>query len=1035
MPEDFISSDFPDPEWASIVVPSNWQCEGWDKPIYTNFQYPFPMNPPIARTQKNDTESKMMPPAKNQQDTATNSIELENERNPTAVYKRSFKLDSACLNSKLRYFLVFEGVDSAFHLWVNDSFVGYSQDSKLPAEFDITDEVRHGINEIAVKVYRWSDGSYLEDQDQWWLSGIFRDVYLYYKPLDHISDYFLKTQVCHDNKNVWRLVLDIDMCSSSESYLRSDVKSCLRVRLLDANSRAVHEATVDDFVVKKFTKDFGTHHDRPVKEVYHTAHIEFDVSNPAEWSPESPSLYICIICLENESGELLDCEGCRVGFRHVQISDRRLLINNKAIIIKGVNRHEHCPHNGKAVDESLMIRDIILMKQNNFNAVRMSHYPNQSHFYDLCDEYGLYVVDESNIETHGFQFGLHSTSFLADDPAWRDAHLSRTTRMVQRDKNHCCIIMWSLGNESGCGGAHHIMYNWVHDYDFTRVIQYEGGGYKTDCTDIICPMYASPAMCYTLDAQADHRPIILCEYSHAMGNSNGGLSDYWELFREENSVQGGFIWDWVDQALLKTDNGYSFWAYGGDFGDEPNDKQFCINGLVFPDRSPHPALSEVKFLQQPVSISESQNMVYIKNRYDFTTLDHLNFEWCILLDSGTELLHGQFDVRELQAGSTKSYKWSDLFPEIYVLLDSTKTKKLKFSRWFLNVYGVLSKKTSWADQGFIITKSQILLPVQSFSIPKRIHSKSTLKITKSLGALSVCSCDSSYSFNLVSGTLDNFIFQGEKHITRGPELCVWRAPTDNDKGGGFVSFAHRWQGFNLHNLQNLDVDVRCVHDIDRDFELNIVQTLGSPPNRAVFKVFIRYIVNQAGHLTVDCVIEPVRKVPPLPRVGFLLECCPVLEVVNWLGRGPHENYPDRMSSAFFGHFSSTVDEMHVPYIVPSENGARQQVSWVSLGSKTSGAATLFCSKGSLFSFSASHYSDAELSRSNHQHQLVRNESVYLHLDAMHMGLGGDCSWFPCVHPKHLIPAMDRFGFNFKLAGVKRDEDAHTVFERLSDCNT
>jgi len=1027
VPEEVIGSLFPDVDWAIIVVPANWQCEGWDIPIYTNFQYPFPLNPPVAqRTQAADFHAQERP--------SFEARESKSGSNPTGVYRRTFSADSSWPRPDARYFLVFEGVDSAFHVWLNDVQIGYSQDSKLPTEFDITDHLKHGNNQIAVKVYRWSDGSYLEDQDQWWLSGIFRDVYIYNKSSSHISDYFIKTECQDESLNIWRFHSSIDVCCTASSYLSDNIGLRIRLQMFETTTpfRMLQETELSEFKVKPASKDFGTEHTDLAQEIYLTAQIEITFSDVAKWSAEDPSLYICVICLETKSGELLDCEGCRVGFRSVSVADRQLLINGEPIMIQGVNRHEHCPYNGKAVDESLMIQDIILMKRSNFNAVRTSHYPNHSRFYDLCDEYGLYVVDEANIETHGFQFGLHATPYLANIPSWRDAYLSRATRMVQRDKNHCSVIIWSLGNESGCGGAHHIMYKWIREFDPSRIVQYEGGGYMTDCTDIICPMYASPDLCRKLCMQADHRPIILCEYSHAMGNSNGGLCDYWELFRSSIGVQGGFIWDWVDQGLLKTENGNPFWAYGGDFGDIPNDKQFCINGLVFPDRMPHPALSEAKFLQQPVSITKLHDTLHVHNRYSFLKLDQLQFEWCVTLDCGMNVASGVIDLRQVPPRCMKPYKWNEILPTIESLLIASKDRHLQFSEWYLNISGTLTENKLWANKGFVVTKSQIILPSQRLKLPKRVSASCVLKVNNYSGSVQILSCDSLYCFNTVNGELEHYTFQGVTHVTRGPEFCFWRAPTDNDKGGGLLSFSDRWQAAGLSDLKTLDVQVSSDIHASGEFHFLTTMILGSPPNRRIFKVCIHYVVNEAGHLTAHCSVCTLTRVPPLPRVGLLLKCSPKLNIVEWLGLGPHENYPDRLSSAYFGRFKSSVDNMHVPYVVPSENGARQQASWVSLSESRSGSSCLFTAIGpSKFSFSVSYYSDSELSLASHQQKLVRDEAINLHLDVMHMGLGGDCSWFPCVHPKNLLYIHDRVSFNFRMFGVRAQEDPHTEYQHLS----
>lgn len=999
-----------------IEVPSTWQCKGWDQPVYTNFKYPFPLDPPVARTKSCSIDG----------NSATRQshafVRFPDGSNPTAVYKRTFELSRNWVKPNVRTFLVFEGVDAAFNLSINERYIGYSQDSKLTAEFDVTHALHSGTNSLCVEVYRWCDGSYLEDQDQWWLSGIFRDVYLYRKNECHISDY---TVNMHKFRDSWNLEVQVDVCTFGKAHSTEHKK--ITVTILDPSFREVVSQDFADFKIASNPSDFGNVRESHHEELHESVCTQFSLKNILEWSAEKPTLYLIVITLRDANNLAMDCEGSRFGFRTVDIINRQLLLNGKRLVISGVNRHEHCPEEGKAVSEHLMVNDILLMKRNNFNAVRTSHYPNHTRFYELCDEYGMYVVDEANIETHGFQIGLHATSYLADDPEWHDAFMSRMVRMVQRDRNRPSIILWSLGNESGCGGAHFAMYNWVRTNEPSRPVQYEGGGYKSACTDIICPMYAPPELCLRLSEEKDHRPVILCEYSHAMGNSNGGLAMYWEVFRSTACAQGGFIWDLIDQGLNKSMGEVKYWAYGGDFGDEPNDAQFCINGLVFPDRTPHPAMFEAKFLQQPVHVSVYGQRVMIENRYQFSTLDHLTFKWRVTCESDAEVMSGRFNVRSISPGSTEVYDWEDLFPPLATLSELAVAKDLCFREWWIDIDIVLDKDESWAMKGFVVARAQHLLPDRPQKFTASVGRVHAVKVKYLCNSVTVHVHDSVFSFDTVQGQLNEFVFRGQTFISNGFTPTLWRAPTDNDRGGFALSFAERWKRFGLESMRPrkhkifLNIDGQGRFHLTAEYEMAHADT-------KVMKVQARYRVDEMGTLKVSHSLQLSRRLPPLPRIGILLKCPRELRQVQWFGLGPHENYVDRKSSAFLGRYESTVEGLHVPYIVPGENGARQDVRWLTLNAGHESKCVLARIDDDInrFSFSISDFSDFELSRCAHQHELQRDNEVNVHLDIAHMGVGGDNSWFPCVHADFLIPSRKEYTFSFIVAGCDRDTEPSEV---------
>uniref|UniRef100_A0A1D1Y8V4 beta-galactosidase n=1 Tax=Anthurium amnicola TaxID=1678845 RepID=A0A1D1Y8V4_9ARAE len=563
VPENFYDISFDDSCWAALPVPSSWQMHGFDVPIYTNVQYPFLVNPPYVPSE-----------------------------NPTGCYRKYFQIPREWKGRRI--FLHFEAVDSAFIAWVNGVPIGYSQDSRLPAEFEITDWCYPFDSDIenvlAVQVMRWSDGSYLEDQDHWWLSGIHRDVLLLAKPQMFIADYFFMSRLGENflYADVQVEVKVDNFCDPSNEGGLPDFT--IEAMLYDTTVWYEHEDNVDP---RSYTAIYLEPKSLPSGSLgFHGYKLVGKLEKPKLWSAEHPNLYTLIIILRDESGNLVDCESCLVGIREIAQAPKQLLVNGRPVVIRGVNRHEHHPRLGKTNLEACMIKDIVLMKQNNINAVRNSHYPQHTRWYELCDIFGLYMIDEANIETHGFDLSRHF-KHPATEPSWAFSMLDRVMGMVERDKNHACIIAWSLGNESGYGPNHSASAGWIRGKDHSRLVHYEGGGSRTPSTDIVCPMYMRVWDIVKIAKDPNElRPLILCEYSHAMGNSSGNLHVYWDAIDSTMGLQGGFIWDWVDQGLLKEGrDGSKHWAYGGDFGDSPNDLNFCLNGLTWPDRTPHPAIN------------------------------------------------------------------------------------------------------------------------------------------------------------------------------------------------------------------------------------------------------------------------------------------------------------------------------------------------------------------------------------------------------------------------------------------------------------
>lgn len=946
-------------KWQPIVVPSNWQLKGYDKPIYCNVKYPFPVNPPIAPSE-----------------------------NPTGCYRTTFSVTKAQLSQ--RNHIVFEGVNSAFHLWCNGEYVGYSQDSRLPAEFDVSNLLVEGENRLATMVIRWSDGSYLEDQDMWWLSGIFRDVSLITKPRQHIQDVFVTPTLdaCYRDATV-----------SVRTSIKAQLRCKVGIQLFDGDT-AVTEQIVTGTNNKRVDEKGGWD-----DVVFQT----LEVKEPKHWTAETPYLYRIVVSLIDDSGNVIDREAYNVGFRNVEMKNGQLLVNGKAVLIRGVNRHEHHQAKGHAINEDDMLEDIKLLKQNNFNAVRTAHYPNHPRWYELCDEYGLYVVDEANIETHGmFPMGR-----LSRDPLWAGAYMARFTQMVERDKNHPSIIIWSLGNECGHGPTHDAMYGWAKSFDPSRPVQYEGGGADTTATDIIAPMYARVdtdveddavpkwAIKKWLSLPGENRPVILCEYAHAMGNSLGSFDEYWKAFKDYPRLQGGFIWDWVDQGLTKhTDSGDAFWAYGGDFGDTDNDRQFCINGLLFPDRTPHPHLFEAKYCQQHLSFSLTEEtdkwQLSVKSDYLFRHTDNELLRWQVL-ENGKPIIEGECPIYVApQQAQTVS-----IAPEI-----SFKAGAL----YHLNIDVVLANDCAWAKAGHVIDTAQLALANKSGLIPfvstanvANENAESGVSVKAENTTLLVSVKNNVFSFNSESGLLTSWLHEDSETLSAPLEDNFFRAPLDNDIGVSEVdnpdpnAWESRWRRAGIGKWDRICTSV----DVEQStFDVRITSLFEYHYNdKLIAATKWVYTINHQAVLTVEVEVLLDDSLPPMPRIG-LQAAVPAPRSneqermrVTWQGLGPFENYPDRKAAARFGEHSLSIADMQTHYIFPTDNGLRSDCKQLDIsGLRVNGQ---FC-------FSVSEYGQAQLDTAKHTSDLMPQDCVFVYIDHAHMGVGGDDSWSPSTHKAFLI---------------------------------
>ncbi|MCU4154540.1 DUF4981 domain-containing protein [Carboxylicivirga sp. A043] len=939
-PVDFYKAEFDVSAWDSIKVPSNWELEGHGIPIYVNTTYPFAMDNP-------------QPP------------EIPDGWNPVGSYRRDFTIDESW-NGK-RVFIHLGAVKSAFYIWVNGQKVGYSQGSKLPAEFEISQYIKQGENTLALEVYRWSDGSYLECQDFWRLSGIERDVYLYATNDIRLRDIHFSCHLDSVYRNATYTVdVEIEALHSRGNYN-------IEATLLDRNRQV---SLINQLV--------------PIEKVSTQLQVRGLVEQAQLWSAETPNLYDLQISLKDDKNNVIESTAIKVGFREVEIKGGQLLVNGKAIYLKGVNRHEHDEYTGHVVSRESMLKDIQLMKEYNINAVRTSHYPNDPLWYQLCDEHGLYVIDEANIESHGMGYGERS---LAKDTTWKAAHIDRVQRMVQRDKNHPSIIIWSLGNEAGDGVNFEACSEWIHGFDASRPVHYERAG-ESAHTDIVCPMYAPIAHLIRYGEKLQKRPLILCEYAHAMGNSVGNLQDYWSVIEQYNHLQGGFIWDWVDQGLVKyTHDGQKYWAYGGDFGpkDIPSDRNFCMNGLVNPDRTLHPAIHEVKKVYQYIGfhpVPFDNNALWITNKYHFVTLNGFELEW-EMLEDGHVISAGNMSLEGIEPGQTK---------KVPFYLDAWKRKENK--EYFLNLRAVLKDDWGLLKAGSTMASEQISLGTAY--MPEKKETKLAVHILQGDNSYVVGGERFLAQFDKESGNLYSYTYDDKELLAEDLMPTFWKAPNDNDHGYNMVEKLAIWQ-----NIMDSAMVVDSKLSRLGNFQAVVSFRIYLPPVDSYIN--LDYTVSGNGQIIVNYVFEVGDvTMPMLPRIGLKAALKPEFNDVSWYGRGPWENYPDRNSAAFVGLYSSTVKEQYVEYASPQDNGYKTDVRWLKLSNSQGSGLQVLANRS--FGFSALHYTVSDFTSKErgvlHPFDLPKRDEVYLHLDHKIMGVGGDNSWGAKPHSPYLIRPKD-----------------------------
>jgi len=967
-PEGFEREDYDASKWGAIPVPSNWQMHGYGLPMYTNVQYPFDISAAPA---------------------------VPHETNETGCYRTRFILPPEWAGRQV--FIVFEGVDSAFYLWVNGREVGYSQDSRLPAEFNLTPYLRPGENLIALRVYRWSDGSYLEDQDHWRLSGIHRDVYLYATPSAHLRDFWARPELDAAYRN-------------AALYIRAALKHYAAGSLAGYSVRAALYDADDQPVWAKplaATVSAGAGSEA-------TLEMAGQVAAPAKWTAEPPYLYTLTLALLDPAGQVIEATSCKVGFRKVEIVDGQLLVNGVAIKLKGVNRHDHDPIRGKAVTMDNMLQDVLLMKRHNINAVRTSHYPNDPRFLDLCDRYGLFVFDEANQEAHGLW------DRLAKDPAWERAFVDRAIRMVERDKNHPSIIVWSLGNESGYGPNLDAMADWIHENYPTQPVHYHPA-VDAPIVDMISYMY--PKVSKIIEAAEDPnetRPIVMCEYAHSMGNSTGNLKEYWDAIESHRRLIGGFIWDWIDQGWQQTTPaGATWYAYGGDFGDAPNDDNFCINGLIGPDRVPHPGLIEYKKILQPVKV-EGVDLVHgrvkVTNRYFYASLDHLAISW-ELSEDGYVIASGALDQLSLVPGESQEMTVPFRQPPL-----------VAGAEYWLTLRFTLAQPTLWADAGHVVAWEQFAVP---FAAPKAaalpIATTPALRLRDLAKEILVLGHDFRLVFVKADGAIHSFRAVGRELVMRGPQLNLWRAPTDNDANTwGDMRAAIHWREVGYDRLVHQVGEITAAQPQPQVVVVTARARVCALDRAAGFDCDYTYTIYGSGDVVIETHLVPDAGLIYLPRVGLQMTLPGGYETMTWYGRGPHESYVDRKGSAPVGVYSGTVDEQHTPYVTPQENGNKTDVRWLAL-TDANGAGLLAVGMP-LLEVSAHHYTTQDLAQARHWHELPRRREITLNLDHRQMGLG-NASCGPGTLPQYLIQP-EEMRFSVRLRPL-RPGDAPMALSKLS----
>ena len=951
-PQDFHKPGYSTRKWSKIQVPGSWELQGFDAPIYTDTRYPFPPNPPYV-------------PA---------------DYNPVGAYIREFTVPADWKGMDI--FLDFEGVESAYYVWVNGELAGYAEDSRLPSHFNITKLLKKGSNKLAVKVFRYSDGSYLEGQDYWKYSGIERDVYLYARPQSRVKDFRMTSELVNDYKD-GKLQLDVILH-------RPQPGETVEVKVLDK-----------DKVIYNRKKTVAS----PADTLFSQQQL-FPDARP--WNAETPNTYTLVVSNFDSQGRPLESFTHLFGFRTVEMTNGMQMINGQAVLFKGVNRHEHDPHKGRTITVASMIHDIQLMKQFNLNGVRNCHYPNNAPWYELCTEFGLYMVDEANIESHGMMF--HKDETLANYPDWELPFMQRMSRMIARDRNCTAIVTWSMGNESGYGKHFETLYDYTKKIDTTRPVQYEGGGYNAK-SDIYCPMYARIWSLRRHANQRDKRPMIMCEYAHAMGNSVGNFQDYWDLIYKYDQLQGGFIWDWVDQTFaIKDKNDRDIWAFGGDMGfvGVVNDSNFCANGLIAADRTPHPHIYEVKKVLQYIHfapVAFTTNKIKVTNWHDFIGLEGYRLRWAVECDGET-----------VQSGETD-------FPVIAPRASAEIELPLKAlpadgKEYFLTLRAFTKHEAPLVPKGHEAAIEQWLLP--SAPIVKTAEPvNGTLAVERTDSAVLLKGNNFQVRFSTRNGEMTSLAYNGKEMLKQGLQPNFWRPMTDNDIPTGHLDRCATWKTAGRDALLT---------------DLKVTESKQSATLTATYRMEAQdsrlqtvYDIRPDGAIRVTMHFVPGKKpLSEMPRLGMRMILPAEYEMMSWLGRGPQENYADRKTGALVGVYQSTVWDTFHPYVRAQETGNHCDVRWVAL--RDAAGNGLLVTGGQPLSVSAWNFPMEDIeyrpSQTERRHggSILKKDMVWLNIDHKQMGVGGDNTWGAQVHPEYTITPHE-WKYSFTLQPLDAGQDA------------
>lgn len=941
--DDFFIPKFDDSDFNTIPVPGHWQLNGFGSPHYTDDTSLFPIQDDICIQQDN----------------------------PTGLYRLEFDTDSLALQEEV--IIRLDGVESAYHLWLNGEFVGYSQGSRLSSEFDITDKIKEGKNILAMKVYMFCDGSYIENQDMWWLAGIIRDVCLITRPKLHIADYKIDSLLSGDYKDG-----DLHIAIELANHYNEEKTGKLQFKLL-WDQKVVYTDVIDFELNSQASK---------------TILFEKTIPEVKQWSAEIPNLYTAVITLIDDSGDK-EIVSQQVGFRTIENKNGVLYINNRPVKLKGVNRHDWNMKTGRVVTMEDMLQDLYLMKQNNINAIRSAHYPNQPDFYTLCDQIGFYVMNEADLEANQMQ-KTPDYNKLSHSPLWKESYLDRIERMVRRDKNHPSIIIWSVGNESGYGDNFKACYKRIKEYDPHRMVHYEEDR-SAESADVYSTMYTRVDSLKEIGQKKDlGKPHIVCEYAHAMGNGPGSLKEYWEVFEEYDRLAGGYVWEWVDHGILQTDeNGVSYFTYGGDYGDVPNNANFCTDGLIQADRTPTPGLVQLKKVLEPIRvISLEKGVAKIQNRYDFKDLSHIQIQWFVK-EEGQEVISGFVDVGGIapfEIGIVKLYDHE----EVTKLLETRQGECRVYIRFLYKQnpkwvgddqfeIAFFEKQLKKADKNIQIGKSKVNVTIKGYRLTASSEKYEAI-------------------IDLVSGNLEKFWVGGEEVIQKGLGMNFWRAPIDND-----INKVVMWKKHNVCYLRNT-VDSVEVKENDENHQVIVHHTTAPIVLDWRIDLVTVYTIDEEG-VTMDITGTPSGQQLPecLPRIGTRFVLQGKFDQVTWYGRGPEENYIDAKEGCPIGRYNTTADRMYFPYVVPQENGNRSDVSWLYIGNGEKG---IKISAEEAFNFSALHYSMEALEAATHTNQLEKSKDIYLNLDYAHHGLGS-ASWGPDALGQYTLhPQEFRFTLHF-----------------------